>query len=129
MPTADDHYQVTLDDILLVHDAMLALGGGRPGISRMESVLGAIGRPYIGYFETLEEKAAALMHGVASSHGFSDGNKRTATAITLVMIGRSGHRIDLRDGERLDDVPVDLIEGRISQDDLIVWFRERLAPL
>ena len=45
LPTASDHYQVTLDDILNINRRLIEHGGGRDGIVRMESILGAIGRP------------------------------------------------------------------------------------
>ena len=75
----------------------------------------------------MEEKAAALLHGVATSHGFADGNKRTALTLTLFMIEESGFTVIVRPGEAIDDVPVDLVEGRLSQDDLVAWFRDRLV--
>ena len=128
LPIADGHYEVTLEEALEMHEALLGIGGGRPGVMRLEALLGALGRPYHGYHEALEEKAAALLHAVATCHAFADGNKRTALGVTLLMIGRSGYRIELRKGERIDDVPVDLIEGRMTQDDLVAWFRERMVP-
>ena len=127
LPTADEHHQVTLEETLELHEALLGVGGGRAGVMRLEALLGALGRPYHGYHETLEEKAAALLHAIATCHAFADGNKRTALGVTLLMIGRSGFRIQLGEGERIDDVPVDLIERRVTQEDLVGWFRERLV--
>ena len=128
MPTADDHYQVTIDDVFLAHEIALTRGGGRDGVVRLEALLGAIGRPYHGYHETLEEKAAALLHAIATCHGFADANKRTSWIATMILIEESGYDLALKDGENADDVPVDLIEGRMTQDDLVAWFRDRLVP-
>ena len=127
LPTDSDHYVVSLENALDVHDGLLELGGGRAGVMRMEALLGALGRPYHGYHETLEEKAAALLHGLATCHAFADGNKRTALGMALLLIDRSGYDLALRDGEDIDDVPVDLVEGRMTQDGLVTWFRERLV--
>ena len=126
MPIAD-HYEVTLEDALLAHEVALTKGGGRDGLVRLEALLGAIGRPYHGYHETLAEKAAALLHAIATCHAFADGNKRTSWVLTMILIEESGHDLVLRSGESADDVPVDLIEGRTSQDDLVAWFRDRLV--
>lgn len=128
MPTADGHYQVTIEDVHLAHEIALTKGGGRDGIVRLEALLGAIGRPYHGYHETLEEKAAALLHAIASCHGFADANKRTSWLVTMILLEESACRLALKKGENADDVPVDLIEGRLSQDGLVAWFRDRIVP-
>lgn len=128
LPIADGHYEVTLEEALEMHEALLGVGGGRPGVMRLEALLGALGRPYHGYHETLGKKAAALLHAIATSHAFADGYKRTAPGVTLLMIARSGCRLELREGEGIDDVPVDLIEGRMMQDGLVAWFGARLVP-
>ena len=105
MQTAD-HYQVTLEDALLAHEVALAKGGGREGLVRLEALLGAIGRPCHGYHETLPEKAAALLHAIATCHAFADGNKRTSWVVTMMLIEECAHDLVLRPGERADDVPV-----------------------
>ena len=85
------------------------------------------GRPYHGYHRTIWAKGAALLHGVASSHGFNDGNKRTSWLLTELLFARSGYLLSLRDDDRLDDVVVDVVNGTMTQGDLERWFRDRLT--
>lgn len=90
---------------------------------------GALGRPYHGYHRFIHQKCAALLHGVATSHGFSDGNKRSAWACTFVLIQRSGYWLNTLPDDRIDDVVVDAVERRLSMDDLAAWFKARLVKL
>lgn len=93
----------------------------------LASLEGALGRPYHGYHRFIHQKCAALLHGVATSHGFSDGNKRTAWACTFVLIERSGYRLETLPDDRIDDVVVEAVERVRSMDDLVEWFRGRLV--
>lgn len=90
---------------------------------------GALGRPFHGYHRFIHQKCAALLHGVASSHGFTDANKRTAWIVTFILIERSGYKLEILEGDRIDDVAVEVVERTMSEEDLAVWFKERLVKL
>lgn len=119
------HYKIKLADALNAHEDALKEGGGAIGVVSLSALEGALGRPYHGYHRRIWEKAAALLHGLATAHAFADGNKRTAWVVTLTMIDRSGYDLEVGD-EQLDDVIVDVVTGHMSQDDLEQWFRSRL---
>ncbi|WP_299548402.1 Fic family protein [uncultured Tateyamaria sp.] len=99
------------------------------GICNLDSILGAIGRPYHGYHLPIHKKAAALLHGLATSHGFNDANKRTAWLTTEVLCLNSGYDLAIHAGDRIDDVVVDVVTGAMSQTALETWFRARLSKL
>jgi death-on-curing protein len=75
----------------------------------------------------MHQKAAALLHGIATSHAFIDGNKRSALPLTYLLIDRSGFDLVLRQGDEFDDVIVDVVNHAISEAELAGWFRERLV--
>ena len=79
-----------MGDVLEAHDLALDAFGGLAGVSNLDNILGAIGRPYHGYHRRIERKAAALLHGLATAHGFNDGNKRSAWIVTETLIFNSG---------------------------------------
>ncbi|MFQ5624968.1 MAG: type II toxin-antitoxin system death-on-curing family toxin [Paracoccaceae bacterium] len=97
-----------------------------PGVGNVNSLLGAIGRPYHGYHNPMARKSAALLHGIATSHGFIDGNKRTAWLMTFLLVRRSGYDLEIRPDDRIDDIVVQVVEGTMTEDQLVQWFKLRL---
>ena len=89
-------------------------------------VRSAVGRPYDGYHRSIHAKAAALVHAVASNHGFADGNKRTAVYLVELLIRRSGYRLTPTDPE-LTDVVLQVANRAISKEGLTQWFRPRIV--
>ena len=60
-----------------------------------DGLLGALARPFSGFgnrefYPTLFEKAAALLHGIASRQVFENGNKRTAWSCALIFLDMNG---------------------------------------
>ncbi|WP_439119362.1 type II toxin-antitoxin system death-on-curing family toxin [Marivita sp.] len=114
-------------DAFEAHSTALTYGGGANGISSIDALLGAIGRPYHGYHRAISRKAAALLHGVATSHGFVDANKRTAWLLTELLIERSDYRLVLHAEDAIDDIVVNLVIGAMPEDEAAVWFKQRLV--
>lgn len=116
---------MTLADVIGAHDEALTYGG-RAGIVSLDAVESAIGRPYSGYHRAIHRKSAALLHALVQNHGFTDGNKRTALIVRLLMIERSGWSLRLGPDERIDDLVVGVAAGDNSFDELCAWFRPRI---
>ena len=134
MPTDSVHYVVSYDDAIVAHEMVLNVSGGRSGILSEASLLSALARPYCGYFDTLEEKAAVLMEAVVQNHGFVDGNKRSAVFLAFTMIQLSGFEIlPISSNEDVDlqmeDLAVELAKGVIKSNAIIDWLKPRLKPI
>jgi prophage maintenance system killer protein len=103
------HYRITEADALGANDRAL-LSGGRRGIRDWSQV---------------------LLEGIAKSHGFIDGNKRTAIILTLLLIEHSGYSLGPvgdDDPERyLEDFTVDVVENRHDFVAMVDWFKARIA--
>lgn len=119
------HYVITLPDVIAAHDDALSLGG-RAGIINLNAIQSAIARPYSGYYRSIHMKAAALLHALVKNHGFADGNKRTAYLATLILIDRSRYRLELKAGERFDDIIVAVADSSMSFEELRTWFKARI---
>jgi death-on-curing protein len=116
---------VTVADALEAHQQSLDSFGGLQGLSRWDDLLGALGRPYHGYHARIWTKAAALLHGVATSHGFNDGNKRTAWLVTDLLYIESGYELAVADDDRIDDLMVNVVDGTMTQSQLEFWLKTR----
>lgn len=117
---------MTLADAFTAHDEALRYGG-RDGIGSLHLIESALARPYSGYHRPIAKKAAALRHSMVSNHGFVDANKRTAWLVVMILIDRSGYRLDLSQEEEIDDLVVAVAAGQVGFDPLVGWFRDRLA--
>ena len=73
----------------------------------------------------IHQKAAALVHGIVSNHGFSDGNKRTSLYLVELLVQRSGCEFD-EDDEVVADIITSVARGETDDDELAQWFEERL---
>ena len=83
-------------------------------------------RPYHGYHRLIHEKAAALVHGVATNHGFADGNKRTSLYLVELLLQRSGYEL-VEDDLAIADTIVAVAAGDMDYEALAQWFRERVV--
>ena len=133
MPSGKRHYRLTLADALSAHDRALKLGG-RPGIPNIGLVEAAIGRPYVGYYRSIERKAAALVQSVATNHGFADGNKRTATILMLALLNKSGYDLKAIRGERdiqtaVEKMVLDVVTHKLGFEGLVQWFEARIRRM
>ncbi|MDE2901985.1 MAG: type II toxin-antitoxin system death-on-curing family toxin [Chloroflexota bacterium] len=76
----------------------------------------------------MNQRAAALAHGIVTNHGFVDGNKRTAVYLVELLAVRSGYRLAM-DDLALADVVTAVARGEFGYDQLAAWFKERLKPV
>jgi death on curing protein len=120
------HYRVTLADALTAHDEALVYGG-RDGVISLHLIESAIARPYSGYHRSMAQKAAALLHSVATNHGFVDGNKRTAWLLVEILLARSGYDLNIPNDARIDDFVVGVADRQIDFDGIAEWFKVRLV--
>ena len=76
-------------------------------------------------------KRRRLVHSLALNHGFVDGNKRTAAAVMSLFLHRSGYTLGAGDEDQLnaavEQMVLDVVEHRMSFDELVLWFRERIV--
>lgn len=74
-------------------------------------------------YSTLIEKAAVLLHAIASAHAFKDGNKRTAWTGCQTFLGLNHVQIDDDDGA--GPLVLDLVEHRATPQSAALWLAFR----
>jgi death-on-curing protein len=68
-------------------------------------------------FPTIHEKAAALLHGLARSHPFVTGNKRTAWTATAMFYMVNGYNLHV-EASGVISLVTDAAEGQIGVQDI-----------
>jgi death-on-curing protein len=88
---------LTLAELLRVADRAI---DGEVVVRDFGLLESALGRPRATVFgedayTTIDLKAAALLHSLASNHALADGNKRLALAGVIAFYGMNGYRLTL----------------------------------
>lgn len=86
---------LSCDQVIEIHDVLIDEFGGLPGFRDRGLLESALAAPMMAVFgkelyETVFDKAAAYLHGISRNHPFNDGNKRTASAVTLMFLRING---------------------------------------
>jgi death-on-curing protein len=99
------------------------------GVRDKNAVEAAVFRPQTGYYNSLEEEAAALMESLGNNHGFLDSNKRIAFTATDVFLRRNGFciEVDAQAGHEFIYGSMDRREFRFPK--ILDWIREHIKPL
>src|SRR5258706_16286140 len=96
--------------IIRLHDALVAEFGGEKGMLSENLLFSALARPFQGLkdgselYPTIEKKSAALIHSLVKNHAFLDGNKRTASSVTLIFLRENGYTLNFTDEEIIEFV-------------------------
>lgn len=122
---------VRRDTIFAVHDKQLAVHGGLDGIRDLNAVESALNRAQnlIAYGKPppdVADLAAAYIYGIATSHGFSDGNKRTAWVIGRLFLAINGATLAFKEVDAINFMQA-VAAGMMTEQQVAVWIRQRLV--
>lgn len=118
-----------LGDILRIHEEMIRVFGGSPGVRDLGLIEAAVMRPQTGYYADLIEETAALWESLAMNHGFVDGNKRVAFAAVELFLGLNGVRLTAANDEIIAFIYGHLEAGTFAKDVLDAWLRAHTGPV
>lgn len=127
-----DFVWVLREVALAVHAAQLAEHGGPQGVRDEGALSSALARPqnlsaYEGCSD-VAQLAAAYAFGLARSHPFADGNKRTAFVTAELFLTLNGHTLAASDADCVLTM-VALVDGTLSEAALAAWFGENTQAL
>jgi len=105
---------------------LIELFGGLHGVRDASAVEAAVFRPQTGYYDSVEEEAAALMESLGMNHGFLDGNKRIAFTAADVFLRRNGYYTDVAadEGHRFIEGSLERQEFRFGK--ILEWIRSHV---
>jgi len=121
-------YQLTADDVVYIHDYILAESGGLPNIQDRGLLESAVNKPHTHLFGVERyknpfTKAAALLEAIALYHPFNDGNKRTAMAAAVLFLRFHDINIDFTNQE-YETFMVRVVEKKLSIKVITDWLRQ-----
>lgn len=99
-------FYLEIDEVLAIHDKLVEVSGGRPGVLDFTLLHSACERPkatfggkdlYAGVFN----KATALITSLIQNHPFSDGNKRTGFVSTVRFLYINGYSLVFKEAEAI----------------------------
>jgi death-on-curing protein len=120
---------LTVAEVYRMQFLLIERFGGLRGVRNQGAVESAVFRPQIGYYNSLEEEAAALMESLGNNHGFIDGNKRIAFTAADVFLRRNGFCIEAEaaDGYAFVDGSMERHEFKFVN--ILDWIRQNIKPL
>jgi len=108
---------------------LIEMFGGPRGVRGKGAVEAAVFRPQTGYYNSIEEEAAALMESLGNNRGFLDGNMRIAFTAADVFSRRNGFFIEVGglEGHTFINGSMERHELRFAQ--ILDWIRKHIKPL
>ena len=120
---------LTVAEVYAMQHRLIEMFGGLHGVRDKGAVEAAVFRPQTGYYNSIEEEAAALMESLGNNHGFLDGNKRIAFIAADVFLRRNGSYIEVTgtEGHAFIDGSMERHEFRFAR--ILEWIRQQVKPL
>ena len=120
---------LTIAEVYRMQHRLIEMFGGLHGVRDKGAVEAAVFRPQTGYYNSIEEEAAALMESLCNNHGFVDGNKRIAFTAADVFLRRNGSYIEVEglEGHAFIVGSIERHEFRFAQ--ILDWIRQHIKPV
>jgi death on curing protein len=120
---------LTVAEVYQMQHRLIEMFGGMHGVRDKAAIEAAVFRPQTGYYNSLEEEAAALMESLGNNHGFLDGNERIAFTAADVLLRRNGFRIEIESSAGYEFINglMERHEFRFAK--ILEWIRAHLKPM
>jgi death on curing protein len=125
---------LSAEEVVRIHDEMIATFGGSTGTLDVGKVRSALDRAQFSKVYDLDpsptvlHKAASLMHDILLYHPFADGQKRTGLSSAFIFLGLNGYTLWSRNV--MDEVhfAIRVAKGDHSVEEVTHWLADRVAP-
>jgi death-on-curing protein len=119
----------TIAEALEMHRELVAEFGGSRILIDRGRLEAAIFRPQIGYYDRLEEEAAALMESLANNHPFQDGNKRISLAVADTFLRMNGFELNVEPAGAYQFITESLSRGEFRFLRILEWIDANIRPV
>lgn len=124
---------LSIEEIVIIHEKMIDIGGGSAGIRDIELLHSAIERPKAMFggkylYPSLFKMAAALLQSLIKNHPFLDGNKRTAFFCTLRFLEINGFALKLTN-EEIVVFCINIDTKNLKIEEIAKWLKQRKVQI
>lgn len=120
---------ITSSVVYAIHDRQLAEHGGLDGIRDEGAIESALSRPknLVQYAPDTDAAALAASYAfsIARTHGFADGNKRTAWVVARLFLVDNKYQLSFEPGDVIRIIE-SVAAGTTTEAKLAEWFRARI---
>ena len=113
-------------DVLVLHDRLLALDGGSAGVRSVALLQSALARPQqlyaYGEAPNIIDMAAVYIAGIVRNHPFVDGNKRTGFVVGVLFLELNGRRFIANEEDAAQAI-LELAAGTLDEGAFTRWMR------
>ena len=123
---------VTRQQVEFIHEAVIEMAGGAPGLRDAALLESALARPQnqYAYGETdTFQIAASYAEAISRNHAFVDGNKRTAFYVAVDFLEQNGFLLQATKGIEHAEMMEQLGQGKITRDQAAAHLREYSVSL
>ena len=122
--------KLTLSEVYELHEKLIAITGGSPGIRDKGLLESAVFGCYqsfggVDFYPTVIEKAARIAYAISKNHPFVDGNKRVAVTAMLLILRLNGIVLSFKQQE-LVALGLGIADGSLSYNDIVNWINRHL---
>ena len=114
--------------VLAIHDQMIKRFGGLPGVRDLGLIQSAVGRPQASFdgknlYETIFDKAAALLQSLLKNHPFVDGNKRTALTSAGIFLKLNQYQL-INDHDNEVNLALKVANEKLTIEQIADWLKK-----
>jgi death on curing protein len=120
---------LTVAEVYQMQHILIETFGGLDGVRDKNAVEAPVFRPQTGYYNSVEEEAAALMESLANNQGFVDGNKRIAFAAAATFLEMNGSLLDVDPVDGYDFIDGSLKRHEFRFPQILNWIQQHTKPL
>lgn len=124
---------ISVNQALSIHEILVERYGGAQGIRDTSALESALARPFstfdgIDLYESVFEKAAALIESILINHPFMDGNKRTGYAIMQLVLMSESFYVQQTMSVQYNFV-ISIASGQLKYEGIVEWLKTNATPL
>lgn len=120
---------LTRDEVLDIHQKLIARFGGKSGVRDLGLLESALYRPKTGYYKDILEMSAALFESLIMNHPFVDGKKRVAFYVTDIFLRLNGYKFQVKPIETHACLIGLLSSGNCNYENLLPWVRKSVVRI